>query len=227
MGFSYEWELLYEANTHISIWPWSDVVCLFNRYASQIKRGARVLEIGCGAGANIPFFDSMGVEYHALEGSKSIVNRLHDKFPKLRNNILVADFTEELPVRGKFDVILDRSSITHNDSRAIENCMKMIFDVMESKSLFIGVDWFSKSDSDSSLGEEVDLYTRRNIPQDDANRRSRANTGNVHFSSKEYMLRLFNKANLEILWLEHKLRKIEVPSLDYQLATWNVVAVKN
>ena len=53
MSFSNEWENRYKAKTHLSIWPWSDLVSLVMRH-KPIKENFKVLELGCGAGANIP-----------------------------------------------------------------------------------------------------------------------------------------------------------------------------
>ena len=47
MGFSPEWEQRYAENTHLSVWPWSDVVSLVHRHCKHIIKktgGGRVLE---------------------------------------------------------------------------------------------------------------------------------------------------------------------------------------
>ena len=54
MGFSAEWEKQYQKNQQMSIWPWSDLISYVMRY-TKINASYKVLEIGCGAGANIPF----------------------------------------------------------------------------------------------------------------------------------------------------------------------------
>ena len=58
MSFSQEWEQRYAENTHMSIWPWSDVVSLVHRHCKPLisAGGGECLELGCGAGAPIyPF----------------------------------------------------------------------------------------------------------------------------------------------------------------------------
>ena len=39
---------------HISLWPWSDLISEFK--SLNINKKINILEIGCGSGANIPFF---------------------------------------------------------------------------------------------------------------------------------------------------------------------------
>lgn len=55
MTFSKEWDNLYRNNQQMSIWPWSDLISYIKRYTEGVS-GKSILELGCGAGANIPFF---------------------------------------------------------------------------------------------------------------------------------------------------------------------------
>ena len=123
-GFSSEWDERYQENTHMSIWPWSTLVSFVMRYSNPNVAGFRVLELGCGAGANIPFFVNLGIDYYAVEGSESIVTRLHSKFPQLKDNIVCGDFTQTLP-EMEFHLIVDRGSLTCNDTSAIRRCLRM------------------------------------------------------------------------------------------------------
>ena len=47
MGFSNEWDDKYQDNTHMSVWPWTNLVSLVMRNKPQ-KRNFKVLELGCG-----------------------------------------------------------------------------------------------------------------------------------------------------------------------------------
>ena len=73
MTFSLEWDERYSSNTQMSIWPWSDLVSYVIRYAKPARKQIRVLELGCGAGANIPFFLAQGFKYYGIEGSNTII----------------------------------------------------------------------------------------------------------------------------------------------------------
>jgi SAM-dependent methyltransferase len=221
MSWSANWETLYCENAHLSIWPWSDLVSYVYRYAKPITRESRVLELGCGAGANILFFLELNVDYFAIEGSPTMVNRLHRRFSQLKERIVLGDFTETLGASSDFDLIVDRGSLTHNSTQAISQTLSLVANSLISGGKFIGIDWFSKAHSDSSSGIEVDSYTRRDIPEGHL-----ANTGNVHFSDKQHLVDLFSANGLEIQHLEHKILKTEIPLQDYQMATYNLCAVK-
>lgn len=69
------WNKIYKRNEQISIWPWSDLVSIVMRHTKPTTNDFKVVELGCGAGANIPFFLSLGVEYYSIEASEIIVSR--------------------------------------------------------------------------------------------------------------------------------------------------------
>src|SRR5690242_16756931 len=112
----------------MSIWPWSDLVSYVHRYANPGAGFNRVLELGCGAGANIPLFVQLGVDYSAIEGSPAIVARLHEVYPELAGKIVAADFTQSIPFDGSFDLVVDRISLAHNTTKAMQCALAMVFD---------------------------------------------------------------------------------------------------
>ena len=145
MSFSNEWDERYQKNTHMSIWPWSDLVSSVMRNKPK-KEGFKVLELGCGAGANIPFFISLNSEYYAVEGSATIVKQLHQQYPQFKDNIILGDFTKYIP-NENFDLIVDRASLTCNNEKAIIECLGRCHKQLVNDGKFIGVDWFSTKHS--------------------------------------------------------------------------------
>lgn len=218
MNFSPEWESRFAELTHLSIWPWSDLVSLVRRHCKQLGAASKVLELGCGAGANIPFFLSLGVQYHAVDGSPTVVARLHEQFPGLRDRIGVADFTLGQPFGRDFDLIVDRAAVTHNTTSAIADTLAMAYSSLKPGGLFIGVDWFSTEHGDFGAGLPAeDAYTKRDFVAGPF-----AGLGRVHFSDEPHMRQLFGQ--FELLFLEHKQLKRIVPVNGGRLAFWHVVA---
>lgn len=222
MGFSPEWEQRYADNTHLSVWPWSDLVSLVHRHCKPaIASGrGRVLELGCGAGANIPLFLSIGMDYSAIEGSPSIVKRLLGRYPQLGGKIVVGDFTRELPFDGGFDLVVDRASLTHNTTDAIRSALQLAFIALKPSGVFIGSDWFSTNHDDYAIGDpSEDRYTRTNHDSGQF-----AGVGRVHFSDEAHLRDLFS--SFKIVYMEEKrLRRVE-PRDNHQFASWNIVAIK-
>ena len=219
MTFSLKWDERYRSNTQMSIWPWSDLVSYVIRYTNSTRKKMRVLELGCGAGANIPFFLEQGFKYYGIEGSNTMINKLKKKFPKIKNNFAVGDFTKELVFDRKFDLIIDRGSLTHNSTKSIKNCINLAYDKMSNNSIYIGIDWFStKHDEFKKNVKKIDRYTRTDFKKGQF-----AHVGPVHFSNKSHILKLFGK--FEIIILEQKTVVTEIP-IKKNFATWNFIAKK-
>ncbi|WP_445636142.1 Methyltransferase type 12 domain-containing protein [Nostoc sp. DSM 114161] len=217
-GFSQQWDQIYQQNTHMSVWPWSDLVSYIMRYARPNKPEFRVLELGCGAGANIPFFQKLGVEYHAIEGSPAIVGKLREKFPNLENSIVVGDFTKDIPFVDQFDLVVDRSSLTHNATTAIKDSLALVYTKLKIGGRYVGIDWFSTLDSDYQFGiPDEDIYTRRDYTEGHF-----AHVGRVHFADKPHLEELFAGFAIEVM--EHKTVARHIPRDNHILAFWNLVA---
>ena len=220
-GFSPEWDDCYRDNNNFPIWPWSDVVSLVYRYCKNIitLKSASVLELGCGAGANIPFFKSLGMNYYAIEGSSFIVKQLQQSFPDIAAHIQNGDFTIDQPFKRDFDLVIDRAAITHNNTVSIQNTIENISNFLKPDGLFIGVDWFSTNHTDYLDGEIVDEYTRTNFKKGQF-----ASIGNVHFSNEAHLKELFK--NFEIIFMQEKIRKFYKPQRISQVACWDIVVKK-
>jgi SAM-dependent methyltransferase len=222
MGYSSEWDDKYKDNTHLSVWPWSDVVSLTMRNCkSNFSKDFNVLELGCGAGANIPFFSTNDLNYHALEGSEFIVDKLHKSYPELSENIVVGDFTVAIPFQKEFDMILDRASITCNSESSIRNTMNLVKKSLKPGGKFIAVDWYSTENSEFNIGDQIDdEYTRIFKNKGEFN-----NTGRVHFFNKVHLLSFFE--GFKVTTLAHKSSEYHIPERDgYQFSSWNIVAEK-
>ena len=221
MSFSNDWDDLYRANTHMSVWPWSDLVSYVMRYARPTaEANRRVLELGCGAGANIPFFQWLGADYWAIDGSPAVIRMLQEKYPPLAATLVVGDFTEALPVEGEFDLVVDRAALTHNDTQSIRRSLALVRSKLRIGGSFIGIDWFSQKHSDSTLGTpDSDGYSRHDISTGQF-----TGTGTVHFSDRAHLVELFD--GFEIRLLEEKLIQREIPHDNHTFASWNIHAIR-
>lgn len=220
-GFSPEWEARYQAGTHVSVWPWTDVVAHVQRYAKPRDAFSTVLELGCGAGANVPFFASRGDQYYALDGSATVVAGLHERFPELAHRILVADFTREIPFDAMFDLVVDRCSVTHNDTDSIERCLALVAARTRRGGLLVGVDWFTDEHSDAGKGIPVDSHTRRDIDSSTLH-----DLGCVHFSDRGHLEALLARAGFDVATLERKTVRMLTGSEGLVRDTFNFVAVR-
>ncbi|UNP87320.1 class I SAM-dependent methyltransferase [Aeromonas encheleia] len=224
MTYTDEWNEAYKKNTHMSIWPWSDLVSCVYRYANPKNGYRNVLELGCGAGANIPLFLALNCNYYAIEGSQTITTQLVETYPKLKGKIITCDFskTYHSEFNNYFDLIVDRASITHNNTLAIKSILEFVIMYLRPGGKFIGIDWFSTRHGDFIKGDTVDNYTKKNLPQDS----QFSNIGQVHFSDKEHIIELFTDAGLIVDRLEHKERISILPDNNFHFASWDIIAHK-
>ena len=149
------WDDIYVAGQMNVIWPWSDIVSLVMRYARPPaeQKNFRVMEVGCGTGANIPFFVALGVDYHGIEASPTAVARLRERFPQLGQKLLVGDFTRPWPVEGEFDLVVDRAAVTHNDMKGIVSALTEVRRRLKPGGKLVCVDLFSAASSEAETGE--------------------------------------------------------------------------
>ncbi len=219
MCFSTEWENIYKEQRHLSIWPWSDLVSYVMRYANPTEKKLNVLELGCGAGANIPFFLNINCNYYAIEGSQHIVNKILQKYPQLTDKIIIGDFTQNFNSTIKFDLIVDRAALTHNNTTAIKKTIQNLYNKLNPNGKYIGIDWFSKNHSDALKGDYIDDFTRTNIKEGHLK-----DLGMVHFSDEKHIKEIF--ADYEIIIMEEKIVTRTIPQDNYKFASWNFVAQK-
>lgn len=220
MTYSKQWDKIYQLGGNLSIWPWSDLVSYVYRYAPIKSSETKVLEIGFGAGANVPFFRNLGVCYLGIEGSDAIASMVRERYPDLSENLITGDFTE-YGFEDKYDLVVDRSSMTHNNTGAILRGLRNISNAMTENGKYIGIDWFSSEHSDYFKGETVDRYTKCNISQGQFQ-----GVGSVHFSDERHLLELFEAAGLRITTLQHKKVADMIPLSGHVFASWNLVAEK-
>ena len=219
--FSKNWEKVYKKKQQVSVWPWTDLITLISRYILRKRKINNVLELGTGAGANIRFFSEKNINYYGVEGSKSAVNSIKKKFPYLKKKILVGDFTKKIPFKKKFDLIIDRGSITHNDHITIKETMSEIKAKLKNGGYLVCVDWFSKQDSawKTTPKKFKKLHTILNIKKGDLKE-----VGTTHFASVSILEEIFK--GWKLIHFEEKIKKIRYPNNNEQRAIFSFVLKK-
>lgn len=183
MTFSLDWDLYYTKDRGIgtAIYPnFEKLVAFF------VSDAAKMLELGAGAGGEIPFFRRLRFGYHGIDGSSESIALLQKHFPELSDKLAVGDFTKDLPFGGEFDLIVDRASVAHNDTNGIRSCLKLVYGALKPGGLFVSSDWFSTKHSEFERGTVVDAHTRCDYPDGQF-----AGVGKVHFSDEEELIDLF------------------------------------
>lgn len=220
MSFSSEWEDIYAAGAHHSVWPWSELISLIMRHAAPHKSQTpcRVLEIGCGVGANIPLVHWFGGEFWGIDNSSSALESIKSRFGK-KVKLAQADFCAEIPFAGPFDLVIDRASLTHNPTLGIQQSLEMIEERLAPGGIFVGVHWFSKDSDDFTRGIPSEYPDVRKGYKDGPF----AEVGLVHFFDRDKIESLFSNFTIEVL--DHVVSESYTPKPE-RLAWWNIVAKK-
>ena len=185
MSFSSEWNTAYDNGQRMSISGIPSVLSsLLINFIGSLK-GQRVLEFGCGTGNNARFIVEEGGEYFGIDGSESAIKFAMEKNPK--STFACCDFTEGHPFGDDFDLVIDRASISHNDTDGIKRAISLIWQSLKPGGLFVSADWFSDNHSESGRGEFVDERTRTGYTDGQF-----VAVGRVHFSNEQELAGLFS-----------------------------------
>ncbi len=234
MNVSYEWERFYAAGE----FPDGTYPHYEKLFSSFVSSADRMLELGAGTGTEIDFFTKyMKFGYHGIDGSRGSISHLHGSYPILAERIKCADFTKEIPFDGKFDLICDRASISHNDLESIRACLALVFDALNPGGIFIGCDWFSTWHSEFTRGEKLWGNTRTGYKDGQFQ-----GIGKVHFSDEAELVELFK--DFEGIFLQERVMRRPAPNglvdpvlkvrwiapdfrlVDYRSVVWDIVVRK-
>ena len=124
-------------------------------------KALRMLEIGCGTGANLWFLAREGIEIFGVEGAASAVARAQQKLdnevPDWRGAIVQGDIIN-LPFEDNFfDAVIDIEAVTHN---SFDNS-KVIYDEAH-RVLRPGGKLFSQTFSTGSWGDQTGTHIEEN-----------------------------------------------------------------
>ncbi|KZN70575.1 class I SAM-dependent methyltransferase [Pseudoalteromonas luteoviolacea] len=220
MSFCQNWDDLYRANQHMSVWPWSDVVATAFRHTAlrQASQDFKILEVGCGAGANFPFFLSYCDNVYGIDGSKFIIDNLKTRFPKVADTLFVGDFTQPWPFNEQFDLIIDRGASVHNPPSSIKRYLKQAQEQLKPGGILLITDWFSTKHSDYDIAPiSIDKYTKAGYTSG-----AFADVGNVNFFDKELIEDLV--VGFDILSFNHSSN--EDVQTGHCHSSWNMVLRK-
>jgi SAM-dependent methyltransferase len=227
-GFSKEWEDDYikRKNSKAMVsFPWSDVVSLVHRHCCDFFFQAppsKILELGCGTGANIPLFLARGFDYVGIDGSLTAIKMVKEIYPKLL--FVEQDFTNAIPFDNEsFDLILDRGAITYAETRLLDNMFREIHRVLKKGGIFLSVDLFSKEHPSFLLSvndKKIDESTVLN-PSFGATK----GLGVARFWDYDEITKYFK--DFDILYTQHKKVDDMTKEQLHGYACFDVVAKKN
>jgi SAM-dependent methyltransferase len=206
---------------------------------TSIVEADKILELGVGLGANIPFLSEIG-EYYGIDGSAKAVTYLHNEFPRMKERIALADFSRVQPFGGGFDAVVERASVPHNDIAAIKRTLALVWASLKPGGLFISSDWLSTHHSEASRGETIEQGADGRTATGFLDGQF-AGLDKVHFSGVDELTHLF--LAFDRLALQERIERRKGPGFaptvrfvrwrsayfddeDYDSAVWDIIVRK-
>jgi hypothetical protein len=215
---NFHWNNIYKKKQQLAYWPWSEVVSLINKFSKNklSNTKTKILEIGFGAGANIPFFLDKNLDYHGIDYSNKIVEQVKKKNKKIAKKLLISDINDALFPNKKFDIILDRACLTHNSDNYIKKSLSILLNKMKKDSIFYGINWYStKTTYLKPFKKKKKLFYFSNGPF--------RNLGSVNFFTKSKISNFFKK--FKIVYLAQN-TTIIMQKKKFIISSWSIVAKK-
>ncbi|MDP5212456.1 class I SAM-dependent methyltransferase [Pseudoalteromonas tunicata] len=155
MAWDETWEQIFSSREW-GKYPGEDIIRFIARnfYAVEDRAAIKVLEVGCGPGANIWYLAREGFSVYAVEGSASAIEKAHNRLaaevPHWQGELKVGDFLH-LPFDDEsFDAVIDIEAISCNEFEDSKKAYAEIARVLKPNGLL-----YSRAFAKGTLGDET------------------------------------------------------------------------
>lgn len=164
-SFSKEWEEIHR-NQEWGKYPSKQLVRFIARnFYNKDRKNIKILDFGCGAGANTWFLAREGFDVYAFDGSESAVNRAKEYLNKDGYNNVhfsVMDGTELDYASDMFDCVVDNVCIYANKKVHIEIMYKEVYERLKKGGKLYSACFGEKTDG-YGTGKYIEDNTYENI----------------------------------------------------------------
>lgn len=129
-----------------------------NFYGAAKREEVKLLEVGCGPGANVWYAASEGFDVCGIDGSPSAIRKARERLQniELKATLKVGDFCNKLPWPDEsFDAVIENLSLYTNRRARIKQAVSEIRRVLKPKGKFQSC-WFNTETWGHGLGNEVE-----------------------------------------------------------------------
>jgi ubiquinone/menaquinone biosynthesis C-methylase UbiE len=187
------WEKLHSSQEW-GKYPAEDIIRKVMRtYRQRSNREkTKVLELGCGAGANLSFFLSEGFQTFGVDGAPSAIKAAHERFEPLKNENQIFELTcstfDKIDYPDEFfDLVVDYFAIYANSMSVIETTLANAFRLLKPGGRFYSRSWGTLCHG-ADTGEIFEIGTSKNPESGPC-----CNMGVSHFFSLEELQNLFSQ----------------------------------
>jgi SAM-dependent methyltransferase len=151
------------------------------------RAAVRVLEVGCGPGANLWYLAREGFAATGIDGSRVALGQARDRLATdgLAARLVVGDLAALPFESGSFDAVIDVASIQHNPREAQRRIVGEVHRVLRPEGRFLGLMHATGSWGEGS-GEEIEAGTYRDMTEGPG-----VGCGLLHFFTEPDLAALF------------------------------------
>jgi SAM-dependent methyltransferase len=172
---------------------------MIRNYGNSCRSDIRVLDLGCGTGANTWFLCREGFDVFAFDGSFTAVRKAKDLC--LASNGFPALFQADagiIPVIDScFDTVVDIGAITSNSTAGIKCILKEIYRVLKPGGRLFSTVLFHRGTSGYGSGTKLDSASFRNLSAGPI-----SGLGTIHFFNRIHIKSLWQKAGFKNLQID-------------------------
>jgi SAM-dependent methyltransferase len=149
VGWDSVWEQVFAGGAWGKYPPEPAIRAIMRAFGARTdRRAVRVLDLGCGPGANTWFLAREGFTVAGIDGSPTAIeqNRARLRSENLDAELRVGDFTERLPWDdGAFDAVLDNASLYANPASRIAAAVNEVHRVLKPGGRLISVSFTDRT----------------------------------------------------------------------------------
>lgn len=185
-------------------YPAEEVVRFMARnYGNQEHAKIKVLDLGCGTGANTWFLCREKFSVFAFDGAFAALGKAQQLCAEetAKAAFLQADAGALPFANASFDAVIDVGALTSNSTAGICRILGEVFRTIRPQGKFFSTVLFTESTTGFRTGERIDSHSFRNVANGPV-----TGLGTVHFFTREHIKNLWQKAGFVDLTIDRLTR---------------------
>lgn len=218
-SFDNTWEEIHKSQEW-GKYPSEDIIRFVARnYYNKERKNIKILDFGCGAGANTWYLAREGFDTYAFDGSASAVMKAKAYLAKenLEAHFEVADALDISYENNFFDCIIDSAVVYANTIKNITDMYKKIYDLLVPAGKLFATGLFTPNTAGYGTGILLEKNTFKDLTEG-----ALAGRGTVHFFEKEEILELLDSIGFHNINIDETKRTDRGKIVEY----WIVSAEK-
>lgn len=199
--FDEKWEEVHR-NKKWGMYPAEETIRFIARnYYNSDRKNIKILDMGCGAGANTWYISREGFDTYAFDGSLSAVKKTisYLNTENLKAEIIQCDAADTQYEDEFFNSIIDGAVIYANTLKGIKSILKEMNRILKRGGKIFSTGLFNQKTTGYGTGECLEKNTYRNLACGPLK-----NIGTFHFFSEE---------EIKFLWEEAGFKNIKIDSI--------------